>query len=125
MLISGGISIISFASNVGVPAGIASANFTLVFTPFTTRIIKELLQIARNKNEKHNKIAMLPKSKLKSIETLISLALIDLAISHEKFKIIVKEKKKYEKMKEIIIMMKSSDDLGENNGIISENRRNA
>ena len=68
---------------------------------------------------------MLPKSKLKSIETLISLALIDLAISHEKFKIIVKEKKKYEKMKEIIIMMKSSDDLGENNGIISENRRNA
>ena len=125
MLISGGISIISFASNVGVPAGIASANFTLVFTPLTAGIIKELFQIARNKNEKHNKIAMLPKSKLNSIETLISLALIDLAISHEKFKIIVKEKQKYEKMKEIIRMMKSSDDLGENNGIISENRRNA
>ena len=43
---------------------------------------------------------MLAKSKLNSIETLISQALIDMEISHEKFVIILKEKDKYEKMKE-------------------------
>ena len=39
---------------------------------------------------------MLAKSKLNSIETLMSQALIDLDISHEEFKTIVNEKKKYE-----------------------------
>ena len=39
------------------------------------------------------------KSKLKSIETLISQALIDTEISHEEFITILKEKDKYEKMK--------------------------
>ena len=43
---------------------------------------------------------MLAKSKLNSIETLISQALIDLNISHEEFVAILKEKDKYEKMKE-------------------------
>ena len=42
---------------------------------------------------------MLTKSKLNSIETLISQALIDLHISHEEFIRILKEKDKYEKMK--------------------------
>ena len=44
---------------------------------------------------------MLAKSKLNSIETLISQALIDLEISREEFKTIVKEKEKYEKMKKM------------------------
>ena len=43
---------------------------------------------------------MLAKSKLNSIETLTSQALIDLDISHEEFVRILKEKDKYEKMKE-------------------------
>ena len=43
---------------------------------------------------------MLAKSKLNSIETLISQALIDMEISHEEFIAIIKEKGKYEKMKE-------------------------
>ena len=47
-----------------------------------------------------NKILMLAKSKLNSIEALISQALIDLDISHEEFIRILKEKDKYEKMKE-------------------------
>ena len=42
---------------------------------------------------------MLAKSKLNSIETLISQALIDMDISHEEFVTILKEKDKYEKMK--------------------------
>ena len=40
------------------------------------------------------------KSKLNSIETLISQALIDMEITHEKFITILKEKDKYEKMKD-------------------------
>ena len=40
------------------------------------------------------------KSKLNSIETLISQALIDMEISHEEFITILKEKDKYEKMKD-------------------------
>ena len=43
---------------------------------------------------------MLAKSKLNSIETLVSKALIDMEISHEEFITILKEKDKYEKMKE-------------------------
>ena len=43
---------------------------------------------------------MLIKSKLNSIETLISQALTDMEISHEEFVTILKEKDKYEKMKE-------------------------
>ena len=44
---------------------------------------------------------MLTKIKLNSIETLVSQALIDVDISHEKFIRILKEKDKYEKMKEM------------------------
>ena len=43
---------------------------------------------------------MLTKSKLSSIETLILQALIDIDISHEEFITILKEKDKYEKMKD-------------------------
>ena len=42
---------------------------------------------------------MLGKSKFNSIETLISQALIDMKISHEEFITVLKEKDKYEKMK--------------------------
>ena len=78
---SSGVSIISFTSIVGVPVGIASASLTLIFS-LTTGIVKKLLNITRNKKKKHDKILMLAKSKLNSIET-ISQALIDMEISHE------------------------------------------
>ena len=107
---SGEICIISFASIIAVPAGIASLRFTLVFS-LTTVIIKKLLKITRNQKKKHNKIVLLAKSKLSSIESLISQALIDLEIIHEEFKTIADDKEKYEKMKEGIRMMKSSDEL--------------
>ena len=87
---SGGIRIISFTSVIGIPAGIASASFILVFS-LTTGIIKKLLKITRKKKKKHNKIATLAKGKLRSIETLMSQALIDLDISHEKFKTVVND----------------------------------
>ena len=56
---------------------------------------------------------MLAKSKLNSIETLISQALKHLNISHEEFKTIVNEKEKYEQMKESIRNTKSRDELSE------------
>ena len=48
---SGGISIISFTSVIGIPAGIASASFTLIFS-LTTGIIKKLLKVTRKKKKK-------------------------------------------------------------------------
>ena len=63
------------------PVGIASASFILIFS------------LARNKKKKHDKILILAKSKLSSIETLVSQALIDMEISHEEFNAIFKEKK--------------------------------
>ena len=72
---------------ISIPAGIENASFTLVFS-LATGIVKEVLEITRNKKRKHNKINVLAKSKLNSIETLISQALIDLEISHEEFKTI-------------------------------------
>ena len=96
---TGGVSIISFTSIIGAPVGIASASLTLFFS-LTTGIVKKLLNITRNKKKKYDKILMLAKSKLNSIETLISQALIDMEISHEELIAIIKEKDKYEKMKE-------------------------
>ena len=43
---------------------------------------------------------MLAKSKLNSTDTLVSQALIEMEISHEEFNAIIREKQKYERMKE-------------------------
>ena len=58
----------------------------------------------------HDKIHVLSKSKLNSIETLVSQALIDIEISNEGFITISNEKVKYVKMKEDITTMRSSDE---------------
>ena len=55
---SGGVSIITFETVIGVPVGIANANFTLIFS-LTTGLIKKLLSITGNKKEKHDKIIVL------------------------------------------------------------------
>ena len=60
---SGQICIISSASVVRGPVGIASGSFALLFS-LTTGIIKKLLNIKRNKKKKHYKILTLAKSKL-------------------------------------------------------------
>ena len=101
-----------FSSIIGVPLGIVSAIFSLVFY-LTTVVVKKLLKITRNKKEKHNKIFMLAKSKLNSIETLIFRAFIDLEISPEEFKTIINEEEKYRRLKEKIRMIKSRDELSE------------
>ena len=72
----------------------------LYFFSLTTRIVKNLLNITRNQKKNHDKTLILPKSKLNSIETLISQALIDMNTSHKEFVTILKKKDKYEKMKD-------------------------
>ena len=64
---------------------------------------------------------MLAKSKLNSIETLMSQALIDLEITHKEFKTIVNEKEKYEQMKGNIRNIKNIDEKNEFN----ENKKNS
>ena len=114
------------ASVVGAPVGIASASFNLIFS-LTTRIIKKLLSITRNKKKKHDKIIILVKSKVDSIETLVSQALIDMEISHEEFNAIIREKQKYERMKENVrnVSERSSAKKQENMRLNSVNSRKA
>ena len=96
---TGGVSLFSFASIVRAPVGIISASFTLIFS-LTTRIVTKILDTLRKKIKKHDKILMLVKSKLSSIDILIAQALIDMNISHEEFIMILKEKDRYEMMEE-------------------------
>ena len=98
---SSGISIISFASTTGVPAGIANACFTLIFS-IAAGIIKKLLSTTIKKKKKHDETLIQPKSKCNSIGTLISQALNDMDISHKEFITILDQKNKYESMKENI-----------------------
>ena len=98
---SSGVSIISFISIIGVPAGIASASFTLIFS-ITAGIIKKLLSTTIKKKKKHDQILMLAKNKYNTIEALISQALNDINISHKEFITILEGKDRYERMKENI-----------------------
>ena len=92
---TGSISIASFATVIGAPVGIVSASFSLISSIFTG-IVKKLLKTTRNKKEKHDKIVMLARSKLNSIETKISEALMNIEISHKDFMGIVNEEKNIE-----------------------------
>ena len=95
------LSIDSYASVVGIPAGITGASLTLVFT-IGTSISKSLLNLTKKRIKKHNKIIVLAKNKLNMIDTLLFSALNDSEISHEEFTNIINEANIYEKIKENI-----------------------
>ena len=67
----------------------------------------------------------LAKNKLNIIETLMSQALTDFAISHEEFSKIINEKIKYEVIKENIIDVKNIIDINdtENTALNKENNQ--
>ena len=96
----GTLSVASHATVIGVPAGIAGASLTLIFTT-STGINESLLQVTKKKKKKHNKIITLAKDKLNIIDMLLSNALNDLKISHEEFSNIMNDKNAYENMKNI------------------------
>ena len=97
----GTLSIASYASVVGIPAGITGASLTLVFT-IGTGISKSLLKVTKKGKKKHNKIVVLAKNKLNMIDTLLSSALNDSELSHEEFTNIINEANIYENIKENI-----------------------
>ena len=97
----GTLSIASYASVVGIPAGITGASLTLVFT-IGTGISKSLLKLTKKRKKKHNKIIVLAKNKLNTIDTLLSSAVNDSEISHEEFSNIITEANIYENIKENI-----------------------
>ena len=97
-ILSGSISIASFASVIGAPAGIIGASCGFTFS-ITSGFVKKFLKTIRNKKKKHNKIVMLARSKLNSAESKISKALVDNEISHEDFEKIINEEKKYWELK--------------------------
>ena len=100
----GTLSIASYASVVGLPAGITGASLTLVFT-IGMGISKSLLKLTKKRKKKHNKIIVLAKNKLSTIDTLLSSALNDSEISHEEFANIINEENIYEIIKENIKSM--------------------
>ena len=118
---TGRISIASFATVTGAPVGIISASFNLVFKIFTG-IIKKLLKKTRNEKKKHNKILVLARSKFNSIESKISVALINNEISREEFMTIINEENKYRELKESIRMMNSQRSDSEKFNVIGEGK---
>ena len=86
------IYIASFAIVIGVPVGMESTSFSLSFS-ISTGIIKKLLKATRNNKKKRNKIVILARSKLNSIDSKISEALIDNEIGHENFMTTINEEK--------------------------------
>ena len=87
---SGSVSIALFATVIGIAIGIASVSLSLAFS-LCTGLVRKLLKATRDKKKKHNKIVMLATSKLNSIESKISEALINNQISHEDFITIINE----------------------------------
>ena len=121
-VVTGSISIASLATVIGAPVGIMSASCSLTFS-VTTEFVKKLLKTIRNKKKKHNKIAMLARSKLNSLESKISEALINNEISHEDVMTISNEEKKYRELKESIRMMNSQRSGVEKLSLIEEGKK--
>ena len=66
---------------------------------------------------------MLARSKLNSIESKISKALMDNEISHEDFETIINEEEKYRELKESIRMMNSQRSDAEKVSLIEEGKK--
>ena len=89
---------------IGIPIGITSSAIGLKLCAVTAGI-KKYKSITKKK-KKHDKIVLLAKSKLNSIEVLISKTLIDSNLSHNEFVLINNVLKEYDKMKEEIKNLK-------------------
>ena len=97
--ITGCVSASSFSSLVGIPIGIASSWFGLKNCVITagTKMYKSIIKKKKN----NDKIVLLAKSTLNSIEFLICKTLIDSSISHDEFALINNVLKEFYDMKEI------------------------
>ena len=82
--LTGCISISAFASLLGIPIGITCSAIELKICAITVGI-KTCKSIIKKNKKEHDKIVLLAKSKLDSIEVLISKVLIDSSISYDEF----------------------------------------
>ena len=89
---------------LGIPIVIPSSAIWLKLRAIAAGIKKHK---SINKKKKHDKTVFLAKSKLNSIEVLISNSLINSVISHDKFILINNVLKQYDKMKEEIKNLKT------------------
>ena len=99
--ITGCVSISAFTSVIGIPVGITISAIGLKICVITAGI-KKYKSIIKKKKNKHDKIVLLAKSQLNRMEVLISKALIDSNISHNKFVLINNVLKEFYDMKEEI-----------------------
>ena len=95
------VSFSTFSNLIGIPIGITSSAIGLRICAITTAI-KKYKSIIKRKKIKHDKIVLLAKSELNSIEVNISKFLINSVISHDQFVLIYNILKEYNKMKEEI-----------------------
>ena len=100
--ITGCVSISDFVSLIGIPIGITSSAIGLKICIITAVMKKYKSITKKKKKKKHEKIVLLAKTKLNSIEVLISKALINLDISHEEFVLINNVLNEFYYMKEKI-----------------------
>ena len=121
-VVTASISIASFATAMGAPVGTMSASSSLAFS-ITTGFVEIFLKTTIKKKKKPNKIVMPPRSKLNSKESKISGALINNEISHENFMTILNEEKKYRKLKESIIIMRTQGSDVEKVKLIEEGKK--
>ena len=99
--VTGCVSISDFSSLVGIPVGITSSAIGLEICVVTAGM-KKYKSIIKKKKKKHDKIILLAKYKLNSIEVLISKVLIDSNITHDEFVSTNNVLKEYDNMKEEI-----------------------
>ena len=98
-LITGCISISTFASLISISIGIRSSAIGLKICAIAAGI-KKCKWMIKKRKKKHNKIVLLAKSKLCSIEVLNFKALIDSVISYHKSFLIYNVQKDYNEVKE-------------------------
>ena len=102
--IIGCVSIFAFVSLIGIHIRIMTSTIGIKICAIIAGITKYKPII---KKKKYGKIVLLAKSKLNSIEVLISRSLIDSNISHDEFVLINNVLKEYEEMKDEIKNLKT------------------
>ena len=97
--VTGCASISVFTSLVAAPVGITTSAVGLKICAIAAGI-KRYKSVIKKRKKKHDKIVFLGKAKLDIIEILISKALIDSYLSHEKFVSVNNVLKEYNERKE-------------------------
>ena len=100
----------AFASLLGIPIAIRSSSIGLEICAIVSGI-KMYKPIIKKKKKKHDKIVLLAKTNLNSIEVLDSKALIDSNISYDELVLINNQVKQYDDIKEEIKKFKDLNSL--------------